>query len=720
MNQHLQNVLNLIQQDESLTAEQKNAIVQSLKDTDKELQITAFKLDRTEKVKRTTAILLEETIEELEQKRKDVEAQNRALEIEAALEKIRSRSLAMKKSDELWEVIAAVFEKLQELKFSIDGAAFITTFIEGTREQNAWLAGSDDQPYPTNLRLPYLDSPAINDIFSGKETGLDFFSKTYSFEEKNHWLKYAFENTGLKSMTEEFKNWILEQPCMTQCLAFGKNSLIGIHFHHQRTVSETEADILKRFSKVFDQAYIRFLDLQKAELATREAIKQSSLDRVRGEIASMRTADDLNRITPVIWNELFTLGVPFFRCGVFIIKEKQQLVHVYLSTPEGKSLAVLHLPFDGADITRNTVDHWRKQQVYAAHWDREQFIAWVSSLKSQGQVQSATNYQGAADPPEALTLQFVPFTQGMLYIGSADPLNEDQLLLAKDLAGAFSVAYARYEDFKTIENTLNDLKEAQSQLVQAEKMASLGELTAGIAHEIQNPLNFVNNFASINAELIDEMKVEIDKGNTEEVKALANDIFDNEQKIMHHGKRAESIVKGMLQHSRKSTGVKEPTDINALADEYMRLSYHGLRAKDKSFNADFKMDLDPTMPMIHVVPQDMGRVLLNLFNNAFWATSTKLSGHLSSVSVLPFSPIVILTTKNMGDKIEIRISDNGPGIPDNIRDKIFQPFFTTKPTGQGTGLGLSLAYDIIKSHGGEIRVNSNEENGTEFIIQLPI
>src|SRR4051812_20111815 len=246
-------------------------------------------------------------------------------------------------------------------------------------------------------------------------------------------------------------------------------------------------------------------------------------------------------------------------------------------------------------------------------------------------------------------------------------------------------------------------------------MASLGELTAGIAHEIQNPLNFVNNFSEINTELIAELKEEIEKGDLEEVKAIANDIGDNEQKIIHHGKRADSIVKGMLEHSRASTGKKELTEINALVDECIRLSYHGMRAKDKEFNAGIKTELDERIGKINVVPQDISRVLLNLLNNAFYAVkeTPALKGDEA------YSPTVAVCTIKLDGKVEIHVKDNGNGIPQNIIDKIFQPFFTTKPTGQGTGLGLSLSYDIIKAHGGEIEVNSKDGEGTEFITKLP-
>jgi signal transduction histidine kinase len=266
-----------------------------------------------------------------------------------------------------------------------------------------------------------------------------------------------------------------------------------------------------------------------------------------------------------------------------------------------------------------------------------------------------------------------------------------------------------------LSKSLNDLKATQQQLIQSEKMASLGELTAGIAHEIQNPLNFVNNFSDVNKELADELKTELATGNMQSAIEIADNIIENEEKINHHGKRADAIVKGMLQHSRSSSGIKEPTDINALCDEYLRLAYHGLRAKDKSFNADIKTEFDKNVGKINIVPQDVGRVLLNLYNNAFYAVNQKANQNIPG-----YEPTVTVSTKKLNGKVEIKIEDNGNGIPQKIVDKIFQPFFTTKPTGQGTGLGLSLAYDIIKAHGGEIKVQTKEEEGSKFIIQLPI
>jgi len=305
---------------------------------------------------------------------------------------------------------------------------------------------------------------------------------------------------------------------------------------------------------------------------------------------------------------------------------------------------------------------------------------------------------------------------------------ERSLSQAKEIAQAKEIEKA----YKELEQSHKTLQTTQAQLIQSEKMASLGELTAGIAHEIQNPLNFVNNFSELNSELVKELEEEANSGmrDANNEAALLKAIKENSEKINHHGKRAESIVKGMLEHSRKSTGIKEPIDINKLCEEYVRLSYHGLRAKDKEFNCDFKLDLDPNLPMIHVVSQDIGRVILNIVNNAFQACAERgRMENKTSKLPSPISYIPLVTLKTKFEKsptksyCEIHITDNGPGIPDSIKDKIFQPFFTTKPTGQGTGLGLSLSYDMVKAHGGELKVEratAKEGEGSRFIIQLPI
>ena len=314
--------------------------------------------------------------------------------------------------------------------------------------------------------------------------------------------------------------------------------------------------------------------------------------------------------------------------------------------------------------------------------------------------------QGAAYKNRIRTYAMLAFSGVLLLIG---------IFLYRNIRQKKKVNDLLLQQNVEIENTLAKLKSTQSQLIQSEKMASFGELTAGIAHEIQNPLNFVNNFSEINAELSDELTAAAKNGDLQEVTVLAANIKTNQVKINEHGKRADAIVKGMLQHSRSSSGIKEPTNINKLADEYLRLAYHGLRAKDETFNAVLHTDYDITIGDIPIMPQDIGRVLLNLYNNSFYAVAEK-----KKLFPVGYEPEVSVCSKRMGDKIEISVHDNGNGIPQKVLDKIFQPFFTTKPTGQGTGLGLSISYDIVKAHGGELRVETKEGEGSEFIIHLPI
>jgi signal transduction histidine kinase len=339
---------------------------------------------------------------------------------------------------------------------------------------------------------------------------------------------------------------------------------------------------------------------------------------------------------------------------------------------------------------------------------------------------SFRGYSGEEIPNRSYHLY--KFSNGAIGQSSAGVITQENWDLLKRAASVFSLAYSRFKDLtqaridlqnlkeeKTrAENALTELKATQNQLIQSEKMASLGELTAGIAHEIQNPLNFVNNFSDVSNELLDEMKAELEKGNAGNAIAIADDVRKNLEKILHHGKRADAIVKGMLQHSRTSAARKELTDINALCDEYVRLAYHGLRAKDKSFNGEVKTEFDDDVGKINVIPQDIGRVVLNLINNAFYAVNEKQKQNLSG-----YEPIVAVMTTKKNGKVELKVKDNGNGISQKDLDKIFQPFFTTKPTGQGTGLGLSLAYDIIKAQGGEIKVDTEEGKGPEFVVLLP-
>lgn len=331
----------------------------------------------------------------------------------------------------------------------------------------------------------------------------------------------------------------------------------------------------------------------------------------------------------------------------------------------------------------------------------------VHTLNFQEQQRQQTNEIARIEYRNSIKLLFVIFASAIFLISA--------LVLWRNNIQKHKANRLLQQQKEKIESTLTELKATQAQLIQSEKMASLGELTAGIAHEIQNPLNFVNNFSEVSQELLDEMKDEIEKGNYEEVEAITNDVKQNLEKILFHGKRADGIVKGMLQHSRTSSGVKEPTELHELTDEYLRLAYHGLRAKDKSFNATMKTDFDESIGTINIVPQDIGRVMINLITNAFYAVSEKKKQQSNE-----YEPTVSVSTIKVDDKVVISVKDNGIGIPPKILDKIFQPFFTTKPTGLGTGLGLSMSYDIVKAHGGELKVETKEGEGSEFIIVLPV
>ena len=342
---------------------------------------------------------------------------------------------------------------------------------------------------------------------------------------------------------------------------------------------------------------------------------------------------------------------------------------------------------------------------------------------------TAKGYYGDVIPDR--TYHLYKFSHGAIGAAAAGGISEESWDLLQRTASVFSLAYSRFKDLTQAridlhhlkeekgraEDALHELKSTQTQLIHAEKMASLGELTAGIAHEIQNPLNFVKNFSEVSQELLDEMKEEMSEGNYKEVEIIAQSVIQNLDKITEHGNRADGIVKGMLQHSRTSSNEKEETDINLLADEYLRLAFHGLRAKDKSFSANFETDFDPNLPKINIVPQDIGRVLLNLINNAFYAVTARADEEKDE----NYKPLVTVSTKKFDDQVLITVKDNGTGIPGDIKEKIFQPFFTTKPTGKGTGLGLSLAYDIItQGHGGALELKTQQDKGTEFSIYIPI
>ncbi|MDB5131257.1 MAG: hypothetical protein JWR02_1006 [Mucilaginibacter sp.] len=646
---------------------------------------------------------------------KQAEEQARDAQIEAALEKVRGKAMAMYNSKDLSSTASMVFTELRKL--GIDPLR-CGVGIAGKGSRKVLLYSATTSAEGDNLALMgwvmLAGHPVLEKIQQSIATNEDYFPVL-----KGKQLKLYYEKLLSGLSLPSVPDWETGNEQFGHFFPFQDGCLYA---WSEKPYGEPDMKILKRFASVIDLTFRRYIELQKSEASARGAIRQASLDRMRAQIASMRSTNDLQSITPLVWNELTALGIPFIRCGVFIVDEQQEVIHSYLSTPDGKAIAAFPLGFNADGIAKTVLASWQKKQFAAVHWNEEEFKKLSVQLVQQGAIASEEKYL-TAHPPTSLDLHFFPFLQGMLYVGNITQLGDDEKNLVQSLADAFSTAYARYEDFnkleaakQEVEQTLTGLKAAQTQLIQSEKMASLGELTAGIAHEIQNPLNFVNNFSEVNQEMIDELKEELKGGNLEEAIAIADSIRQNEEKINHHGKRADFIVKGMLQHSRTSTGEKQLTNINVLADEFIKLSYHGLRAKDKSFNAEMISHFDPGLPKVNVVQQDIGRVLLNLFNNAFYAVSQK-----QKISGAIYKPEVTVNTSSENGSVVIKVKDNGIGIPDAIKDKIMQPFFTTKPTGEGTGLGLSLSYDmVVKGHSGQIRVNSEEGEFTEFIVALPV
>ncbi len=667
---------------------------------------------------------------------KKAEAQAREAQIANALEKVRSRSLAMQSPDELIEVAQLLREEMgmlgvEELETS---SIYIHDASSGLTECWFTIKNTEDPGKAVTDQMTIM----LEDTLVGRQMREFFHSSAEKTsilmhgKDRIEWIRYCEGKTKLFGTSNFYGDTIPER---TYHLYKFSNGYIGAAAPGE--ISPESWDLLKRATSVFSFAYTRFRDLQLAEASARASKRQASLDRVRADISSMRNADDLNRITPLVFNELTTLGIPFIRCGVFIVHEKRENVEIYLSSPEGKPLAMMTLPFDSNEMTSQSVEAWKKEEVYTQHWNQDDFVNWGKSMLEQGHVKDLKTYQGSESAPESLHLHFVPFTQGLLYVGSIETLAQEQIDLVKALAKSFAIAYARFEDFvkleqaKTeVESAMSELKATQSQLVQQEKLASLGQLTAGIAHEIKNPLNFVNNFSEVSIEMIEEAIEERGKSpesrNETLVDEILEDIKSNLQKVHEHGTRANGIVTSMLQHSRGGSGKMEPTDLNALIKEYVNLSFHGMRANKNPIDVDIALDLDPQITDVPIIKEDFTRVVINLCNNAFDAMREKIlktedrrrKTEVGDSENIKYDPKLKVTTSLENGKVLISFEDNGPGIPEEIKDKILQPFFTTKKGTEGTGLGLSITHDIIKAHGGEIAVKTSINCGTSFTIKL--
>jgi signal transduction histidine kinase len=670
------------------------------------------------------------------------EAQAREAQIETALEKVRSRTMAMHKSEELRDVIEVVYKQLVDLRLPVEHAGFILDYKKED-DMHIWFASK--QVSPTEIKIPYFDSPHWNSFQKAKAHGKSFFANKLNFEEKNKFYKDLFK--WIPPLPDEAVQSIFSRPGLIISTVLLENVGLYIENYSQTPFTEEENTLLMRFGKVFQQTYTRFLDLQKAEAQTREAQIETALEKVRSRTMAMQSSNELQETAAVLFQEFKKLGTEeMLQVTIGIYNEEDRVIDFRVTSWSGggeQENRSFQLDMDEPTLVKHAIAAWKAGKKSAVFdLTGEALQGWLNYRNKISGLNINMNDTGGR---RVITAAY--FSKGHLTISSLNPLQQETIKTLERFAAVFDGTYTRFLDLERAEaqalraeqdliaikeakqkaeDALTELQVTQKQLIQSEKMASLGELTAGIAHEIQNPLNFVNNFSEVSKELLDEMREAIEKGDTEEAKEIMNDVIQNLEKINHHGKRADGIVKGMLQHSRSSSNQKEPTDINALADEYLRLAYHGLRAKDKSFNATMKTDYDESIGNINIIPQDIGRVVLNLITNAFYevdkkkkhASVSQPAGQADSAGK-PYEPTVTVSTKRENGNVIIRVKDNANGIPPKVLDKIFQPFFTTKPTGQGTGLGLSLSYDIVKAHGGELTVKTEEGIGSTFIIHLP-
>ena len=630
---------------------------------------------------------------------KELATKNREVEIEKAFEKVRECAMTMRHSSDLQEVVNLVAQELNNMNLDITGVFMVINNDEIDKQFTFWGSTGVAEIYMKRAAIPFLDRPIYRVLAEGTTKGESFFVEEYTREEKIEFFEHLFKYPPYNSSTPEWKEKVLSREGgYTRSVSVSQYTSIFVVNHFGRKLSDEDNEILKRFGKVFEQSYTRFLDLQKAEARAFEAIKQASVDRVRGEIASMRTSEDLNRITPIIWRELKTLEVPFIRCGVFIVDEDKEKVQAYLTTPDGNAFGVLNLSFDANELTKNTVYHWQKKQVYKEHWNKEKFINWTKSMIEIGQVQNVETYQGSSTPPESLNLHFVPFAQGMLYVGSVSPLTEEKLEVVKTLAEAFAIAYARYEDFKNIEEaksktekTLKELKIAQERLQELDQLKS--RFFANISHEFRTPLTLVlgeiDSVMSENIDVKEKGKLQVANRNARRLLGLINQLLDLSKL------EAGSMELNAEQHNIVSF-------LKSLFYSFESLS------ELQKITLTFESECE-NIPVVFD-PDKMEKIFYNLISNAFKFVSS--NGEIK------------VNLNIINSAAEIRIKDTGIGIPPDRLPHIFDRFYQADSSAsrkhEGTGIGLALTKELIELHKGNISVNSKEGEGSEFIILLPL
>lgn len=663
------------------------------------------------------------------------ENQAREAQLEAALEKVRSRTMAMQKSEELRLVISEIFEQLQILKLDISSCSLVL-YDEEDLSYTIWIAGFGTDKFPKSYRVPYFDHPYYKAQLEAWKSGIAYEVFPFEGELKVSYDDFVFEKSDYRDLPESAKKEIRGMTSAMVCDAFMRHGMLEIVLPEKERLSAEQASTLQRFAKVFEQTYTRFLDLQKAEAQAREARIESSLEKVRVKAIEIDSSQELGSIVQTMYQELENLG---------ILTETSD-VELYL-IEEDTGIATLwgtesNLTTNFGTVKFPLLDHPTLQQEYKTWKDTpiekrkeilfnsvlegkslEDTIHFIASLPELAEAAESFRAAGITK----WSIQNAYFSHGMISLQGISPAPEEIQQLLVRFTTTFEQSYIRFLDLRKaekqavaiqqektrLEKALEELKATQSQLIQQEKLASLGQLTAGIAHEIKNPLNFVNNFSEVSKELLEELQEEIDKEDWEEVKSILQDVQQNLDKIQQHGSRADSIVKSMLQHSRGGSGHPEPTHLNELVREFVHLAFHGMRAGKKPINVTIEYDLDETIGQVNLVQEDFSRVILNLVNNAFDA--------LASEGYLKVEPHRLsITTYRQNETVQLSITDNGPGIPTAIQDKILQPFFTTKKGKEGTGLGLSISNDIVKAHGGTLSILSKQGAGTTFRIQLPV
>ncbi|HLO82257.1 MAG TPA: ATP-binding protein [Chitinophagaceae bacterium] len=652
------------------------------------------------------------------------EAQAREAKIEASLERVRSKAMAMHSSEDLAAAIKVFYHEIETLSITPRRCG-VGLLDKETRTAELSTMNTTEEGNIVEVigRIKMIDHPILEAVY-------------------DHWINQQEYHPVLRgNEINEYYKLLRPQISLPDyphdAVQYGYFFFFpegGVYAWTNQELPEDELQCYRRFTSVLSLTYKRYKDLKNAELQTHKAQIETALERVRARALAMQHPEELIDVSQVLRYEMGLLGVEELETSsIYLNDDTTGKTDCWYAIKDLRSadqkLVSDHFVLElkdtwvGREMLKFYLSSHKKTSIVMKGEARKEWIHYCEERSSV-----LKGYYGTEIPER--TYHLYKFSQGAIGVASAGEISHESWDLLQRAASVFSLAYSRFKDLtnarldlfrlkeekQRAETALTELKSAQAQLIQAEKMASLGELTAGIAHEIQNPLNFVNNFSELSGELIREMEEELEKGNKQEAKTLAEDIQSNLEKINYHGKRADAIVKGMLLHSRTSRGDKEATDINALADEFLRLSYHGMRAKNHSFNADMYTSFDASIGKVQINSQDIGRVLLNLFNNAFYAVGEKKKKMNDD-----YEPLVTVNTRLSGNNIEIEVKDNGLGIPEKVKEKIFQPFFTTKPTGEGTGLGLSLSYDIItKGHGGSIKVDTIEQAGTTFTIQLPI